>query len=158
MNGFHVSQVLGQSALSSAGGPKAHRTYRGWLPGSCSFLHLLQCARYRLPFLFVPWYEKGWEELEAFQLFFFSHRDLPESEVCFIPVVKLSSQDFPSLPFPSSGLDLLFSWIPCFLLSGFTLTFSWSLKGVLRQFLMCACMERFPHHQQTVLWQQLGVL
>ena len=118
---FFVSQPSAQPE-----GPKAHRTYRGWLPG---FLHAVSSIYSSVPDIGYHFYlchdmrkvERNWK---PFNFLFFPHRDLPESEVCFIPVAKLSSQDFPSLPFPSSGLDLLFSWIPCFLFSGFTLTFS----------------------------------
>ena len=103
MNGFHVSQVLCQSALSSARGAQGSQNIQRLASRfpPCSFLHLLQCAWYRLPFLFVPWYEKGWEELEAFQLSLFSPQRSPRIWGLLYSCCKviISGLPFSSLPF-----------------------------------------------------------
>lgn len=60
--------------------------------------------------------DRIWKPFDFLFFFFFSDRDLSESEVCCRVII--------SVFLCSSGLDLWFSWIQCSLLSGFTLSFS----------------------------------
>lgn len=94
--GFRSAKFLVSQSSGQPWGPKTHRSVEFAFQGCVSSIYSSMLA-YITVFYLCHDMRKVETQWKPFTFLFFHYRDVPGSEICSIPVAKLSSQYFPCL-------------------------------------------------------------